>query len=331
VNARIEVDNGESVSAADLKGDDVLPILLDHSDLRPFVRDPRFLDEVIAGVQEAIVTQHLENPTEREFTTVALRSTRPPGRSGTLLLDRTTGAILALFAGDELGALRAAVVAAAGVRHLAPPDPRVLGILGVRDTVLAHSRALVRVLPGLREIHLWTPDAQHRSELAERIRHDVGIDAHPAVHPAEAVAEADVVITTNQAVPGGPVLPAAWIRPGSLLVTSSGAIPAALLATSRRFVPTFRGAELPQPYGPARLGNPMGEPFAATGDRELAEVILGHQCARDSPEDVVIYEPTASRRWDLPVFALAHLWASHSALGRPFRIACQIQPAGGTA
>jgi ornithine cyclodeaminase/alanine dehydrogenase-like protein (mu-crystallin family) len=121
------------------------------------------------------------------------------------LVDPQTGTPLAIMDGRLITEMRTAAVSAAATKLLAPPDAKILAILGSGVQARSHVEAL-RLVREFQEIRLWSPTREH----AERFAKDIGAKATSA---EEAVSGADVIITaTNSTMP---VLKGSWLKPGS--------------------------------------------------------------------------------------------------------------------
>jgi ornithine cyclodeaminase/alanine dehydrogenase-like protein (mu-crystallin family) len=139
------------------------------------------------------------------------------------LVDPETGKPLAIMDGRLITEMRTAAVSAAATKLLAPPDAKVLAILGSGVQAHSHVEAL-QLVRKFEEIRVWSPNKMH----AEKFVKEIGTRArslhrHPAdrtlagsrchVMSAEhAVRGADVIVTvTNSKTP---VLKGAWLKPG---------------------------------------------------------------------------------------------------------------------
>jgi ornithine cyclodeaminase/alanine dehydrogenase-like protein (mu-crystallin family) len=121
------------------------------------------------------------------------------------LVDPQTGTPLAIMDGRLITEMRTAAVSAAATKLLAPPDAKILAILGSGVQARSHVEAL-RLVREFQEIRLWSPTREH----AERFAKEIGAKATSA---EEAVSGADVIITaTNSTMP---VLKGSWLKPGS--------------------------------------------------------------------------------------------------------------------
>jgi len=123
-----------------------------------------------------------------------------------MLFRPDTGEPLAAMDGRLITEMRTAAVSAAVTRHLAPPQARVLALIGSGVQAQAHLQALRRVRE-FSEIRVWSPTREH----AERFAGVHGLTSAPDARSA--VEGADVVVTATNAQE--PVLEGAWLKGGA--------------------------------------------------------------------------------------------------------------------
>ena len=121
------------------------------------------------------------------------------------LVDRETGAPLAVMDGRLITEMRTAAVSAVATKLLAQKEPKVLAILGSGVQARSHVEAL-RLVRKFEEIRVWSQTLVH----AEQFANEVGAKVMPA---EDAVRGADVVVTATSSKT--PVLRGAWLKPGS--------------------------------------------------------------------------------------------------------------------
>jgi ornithine cyclodeaminase/alanine dehydrogenase-like protein (mu-crystallin family) len=137
-----------------------------------------------------------------------------PGNAGTavpthmamvLLFRPDTGEPLAVMDGRLITEMRTAAVSAAATKYLAPPDSRVLALLGSGVQAQAHLEALGH-LHRYDEIRVWSRTPEHAARFAA---------AHGAIATSveAAVRGADVVVTATNALE--PILKGEWLKPGA--------------------------------------------------------------------------------------------------------------------
>jgi len=130
-----------------------------------------------------------------------------PTHNATIVLYRTeTGQPLAAMDGRLITEMRTAAVSAAVTARVAPPQTRVLALLGSGVQAHAHLEAL-RWVRTFDEVRVWSRTSEHAHRFARA--HDVrAVDS-----PREAVSGADVIVTvTSSRVP---VLEGAWLKAGA--------------------------------------------------------------------------------------------------------------------
>jgi ornithine cyclodeaminase/alanine dehydrogenase-like protein (mu-crystallin family) len=121
-----------------------------------------------------------------------------------LLNDPQTGTPLAVMDGRLITEMRTAAVSAAATKLLAPPDAKVLAILGSGVQARSHVEALPLVRR-FKEVRVWSPTRTN----AERFAKEFGAEAMPV---EEAVRDADVVVTATNSKTA--VLKGSWLKPG---------------------------------------------------------------------------------------------------------------------
>src|SRR5213083_756352 len=120
------------------------------------------------------------------------------------LVDPETGTPLAIMDGRLITEMRTAAVSAAATKLLAPPNAKVLAILGSGVQAHSHVEAL-RLVRDFEEIRVWSPSREH----AERFAKEIGAKAMSA---EETVRDADVVVTATNSKTA--VLKGSWLRSG---------------------------------------------------------------------------------------------------------------------
>ena len=129
----------------------------------------------------------------------------PTHMATVFLVDPETGTPLAIMDGRLITEMRTAAVSAAATKLLAPPDAKILGVLGSGVQARSHVEAL-RLVRQFEEVRVWSSTQKHAKQFAEEID-------GTAVSAEEAVCGADVVVTvTNSKTP---VLKGSWLKRGS--------------------------------------------------------------------------------------------------------------------
>ena len=124
------------------------------------------------------------------------------------LFQTATGQPIAVLDGRLITEMRTAAVSAVAVKLLAPPEAKILAILGSGVQARAHVPALALVRK-FRAIRLWGRNPEHARLCAA----EIGATAMTA---EDAVREADVVVTVTNSPE--PVLCGEWLKPGALVI-----------------------------------------------------------------------------------------------------------------
>jgi ornithine cyclodeaminase/alanine dehydrogenase-like protein (mu-crystallin family) len=120
------------------------------------------------------------------------------------LVDPETGTPLAIMDGRLITEMRTAAVSAAATKLFAPPNVKILAVLGSGVQARSHVEAL-RLVRRFEKIRVWSPTQEHAQQFAQ----EVGGAAVPA---EEAVRDADVVVTTTNSKT--PILKGSWLKSG---------------------------------------------------------------------------------------------------------------------
>jgi ornithine cyclodeaminase len=130
-----------------------------------------------------------------------------------VLLDTSTGLPqAALFDNGYLTDIRTALAGAVAARHLANQGATSVAILGAG----VQARLQLEALGLVRDIEravVWARDPSKAKRFASAASAELGIDVRPAIGVEEAVADADVVVTTTPSTE--PIVDAAMIAPGT--------------------------------------------------------------------------------------------------------------------
>src|SRR6266542_3896752 len=155
------------------------------------------------GMMPALTVEGLGIKIVTFYATNAKRGI-PTHMATIFLVDPQTGTPLAIMDGRLITEMRTAAVSAAATKLLAPPDAKVLAILGSGVQAHSHAEAL-RLVRNFEEIRVWSPTREH----AERFAKEVGAAAMSA---EDAVRGADVIITVTNSQTA--MLKGSWLKSG---------------------------------------------------------------------------------------------------------------------
>lgn len=134
------------------------------------------------------------------------------------LYNPRTGVPKALMDATDLTTARTGAVTGIGAKHLAPPEPRIVGHVGARGTAYANLAALAE-LYDLREIRITSKRAATREDLARRVESTLGVKARAVATAEEAVRGADIVVEATRLERPEILIRDEWLKPNVLLVT----------------------------------------------------------------------------------------------------------------
>lgn len=138
------------------------------------------------------------------------------GSQVVVVQDEASGAVRAIAIGNELGPRRVGAIGAVAADALAPARAGVVAVIGTGTQAWYQLWAL-REVRELREIRVYSRDAAHRAEFADRLGPLLPGTCRPAPDARTAVAGAEIVILATNS--SSPVLDAQWLEPGSYVTT----------------------------------------------------------------------------------------------------------------
>ena len=230
------------------------------------------------------------NPKQRGLPTI---------QGALLLMDAASGEPRALMDSAALTALRTAAATAVAVRWLARADSTTLALVGCGVQGRAHLGFFAAVMPKLRLVRLYDPDADAvRAALEVAARS--GLAAEAVNDLAAGCRASDVCVTCTPS--RQPLLDAGDVAPGAL-VAGVGAdneekheLAPALLARATVIADVVAQCE--------RMGD-LHHAIAAGAMRredvraELGEVIAGQKPGRTSDDEVVVFDSTGMALQDV--------------------------------
>jgi alanine dehydrogenase len=240
-----------------------------------------------------------------------------------VLMNPTTGALLALMDGRYITEARTAAVSAVSSSLLARKTARSLAIIGSGVQARSHLEALSRV-HSLRQVTVWSPQKAHRDQFVDWAQTASAVsDTSPTPsvvaveHPGEAVVGADVIVLVTSSPT--PVLESGWVKPGAHVISVGACRPnqremdPALVARARLFVDS-RAAALVE-SGDVVLGMQEQRFGADHLVAELGELVAGAQGRRTDTE-VTIFKSLGLAVEDVTAADLAYRRALERGAGQ---------------
>ncbi|MBM2811057.1 MAG: putative ornithine cyclodeaminase mu-crystallin like protein [Chloroflexi bacterium] len=142
-------------------------------------------------------------------------STGPRNRSYAAIYETPSGRLMSFMA-YPFSDLRLNASVGVGVRHLAGPDARRVGIIGT-GRLATGLLETVGALRGIELVAAYSRSADNRERFASEGAQKLGIPVTAAPSAEEAVRDADIVVTATSA--DGPVLNGDWVPPEALVVS----------------------------------------------------------------------------------------------------------------
>lgn len=233
-----------------------------------------------------------------------------------LLMDPSTGELLAVLDGRYITEARTAAVSAAATRALAREDASVLALLGCGVQACSHLEAL-SLVRRVSEVRVWSPTPGRREAFAQRHR-EAAARVVASASARDAVDGADLIVTATASP--NPVLEGAWISPGAHICAVGACRPdmreldTALVCRARVYVDSRAGAL-------AEAGDlviPIEE-NRWTADQivgEIGELLERRVPGRTSAEDITLFESLGMAVEDVAAADLAYRRAAEVGLGR---------------
>ncbi|MFV3126934.1 ornithine cyclodeaminase family protein [Niveispirillum sp. KHB5.9] len=135
----------------------------------------------------------------------------PSHRGLVLLFEAVHGALVGIFDGGAITAIRTAAASALATRLLSRPDATRLAVLGYGEQAEQHVAAMLVVRP-ISHVAVWGRSPDKAADFCRRLSEKHGIDMEPAASVQEAVAKADIICTTTAS--REPILQGAWVPEG---------------------------------------------------------------------------------------------------------------------
>lgn len=264
---------------------------------------------------------YLKEPESSACKWVAIREkNRPKFGLPTILstivyTDPETGFPLMICDGTYHTNMRTGASAAVSARWLARKDARRVALLGSGAVAVGAARAM-DALGRYDSISVWSPTRKNAETFVEKMSKRLRAGMKVAESAEEAVAGADVVVTTTLATE--PLVKSDWVRPGTH-IAALGAdmegkqeLETALVKRAKTFVDDLdqcvRDGEINVPL---RDGHLRVEDLGGT----IGEVIAGKKPGRESDEEVTLFDSTGIAVQDAAVITLEYQRARERGVG----------------
>ena len=319
------------------------PIVISEDDIRPLLTDPAAMDGAMQAVEKATLAEYAGRVRSRDMTDLTQMEPAnylqihfatddslvtgfqvfgaTPGQPRTnsrfvVLLDSESRQFLGIVPYEGLSPMRVGASAGVAARYLAPKDARSVAIIGSSKQARRQLHAIQRAVPSVRAARVYSPTPEHREAFAREMSDFLKIDVRAVESSEAAVRDAGIVnSSTNTRTP---VLDWEWVKPGALVMQIGGNQLPAEVMNQRIVVPTWSSTEDPstgrEPFGSAiREGRLQRSDIVG----ELGQVILGEVPARESDDQIVVFDVGRINIWAVAVTYWAYEWARDREIGIP--------------
>jgi ornithine cyclodeaminase len=210
------------------------------------------------------------------------------------LYSLTTLEPLAIMHDSFIQKMRVGATSALGIRELSNPDATVAGMFGSGWQAEAHLECLLMVRPGIEEVRIYSPTAEHREEFARVWSDRTGRKVIAVDQPRDAVVGCHIVTCATAAME--PCFDGRWLDPGTHVtaITSPDGTAtrrelddttfdraARITVLSREQVHHDKQFDI---LGPVERGRLAWEDI-----RELGDLLLGDAPGRSSRDDSTVF------------------------------------------
>ncbi len=216
-----------------------------------------------------------------------------------VLMDASTGTLLAMIDGGELTARRTAAASALAARYLARADARALLIVGTGRIARQLARFHFALRPDLQTVRVWGRSSANAAALCTELKAE-GLPAVVAPDLDAALAASDLI--SSATLSATPLINGASVRPGTHVDLVGGYTPAmreaddALIAKAAVFVDTREGAlsEAGDVAAPIASGLLRAEAVF-----DLHDLCRGTHPGRRTREEITVFKSVGAALEDL--------------------------------
>ena len=312
-----------------------MSLFLNEADVRQLLTMPLAIDAVEEAHRELALGNAIDVPRQRTRlpqTALHILQGALPGsdaigykaytsnRSGVrfvvYVFSAASGVLRAVVEADLLGMMRTAAASAVATRWLARPDAEVLGVFGSGWQAEGHVEAIAAVRP-LRLVKVCARNAERLQAFCAKMTARLGIEVVAAASAEEAVRGSDIVSTVTTATT--PLFDAKWLAPGTH-INAAGSnslirreVGEDVLKASRIIVVDSVATALKEAGDllPALEKGRLAERALV----ELGDLIIGRRSARQSADDITLFESQGMAIQDLAVAVRLEALARERGLG----------------
>lgn len=204
------------------------------------------------------------------------------------LYDSRKGIPRGLLDATDLTTARTGAVTGVGARHLAPPNPKIIGHIGARGTAFANIAAMAGMFD-IEEVRINSKRPETREALVQKIQDELGIKARAVADPEETVRDADIVVEATRLEKPMVLIRDEWLKPNCLLIAYGW-----VMAIDPKTVRTADKVVVDD-WAQCQKGGqlfPMiqsGELSASNIYAEIGQIVAGQKRGRTSPKERIVF------------------------------------------
>ncbi|MEM7237588.1 MAG: ornithine cyclodeaminase family protein [Pseudomonadota bacterium] len=201
-----------------------------------------------------------------------------------------TGTPRAVIDAAGITDMRTGALTALGAKHLAPPNPRVLGNIGARGSSYWNVRLLDHLFD-FDEIRIHSRRRDSREATAARLAEDLGKPVLATEDWVSCLDGADILVEASRLTEPTPLFNPDWVRKGALVVPYGTMSTLPLDFTDRfdKFVMDDIGQMRAGGYGALRAQINSGMITEESFHAEIGQIAAGLKPGRESAEETILF------------------------------------------
>jgi alanine dehydrogenase len=260
----------------------------DKGDLRCM---PAYIPSMaVAGVKNVNV-----HPLNKDLPTVMATIT---------LVDPETGFPLAVMDGTHITKMRTGAAGGVAAKYLSRQDSQVAAFVGAGTQARTQLEALLITRPAISSIAVYDSSEANMKDFGEHVYATCALEVEYAASVEDAVRNADIVVTTTPV--RSPIVKAEFIRPGTH-INAIGAdargkqeLDPAILKSARIVIDNWQQAS-----HSGEINVALSQGIITKDDiyADIGEIVTGKNPARDSDEQITIFDSTGLAIQDISAAA----------------------------
>lgn len=208
-----------------------------------------------------------------------------------LMFDATSGELVSILEADRLGQIRTGAASGVATRYMAAETASRIGVYGTGWQARSQLEAIVQVRP-IESVVAYGRNQERRETFCNEMSAALGIPVAPAERQEDVTADSDIIVTVTSS--REPVLKGDWLRPGQH-VNAAGSNNLRRLeldadaVTRASFIAADSVEQAKLECGDLAAVVESGG-ISWDDVHELSDVVAGKEAARQSPDDITLFE-----------------------------------------